>query len=308
MAEHRDFEVANKFRKAVDLGWLDKDFTMYGCAYMKNQKMHYMMSTEAEVIYEYIEQAPVQGIYPSNIMTYAKKCPVPSGMEQMIAQNIKKELAYQLDAHYPKAFIYDLHQMAEKVTATSAGNLLWQEAELLSGVFRSEKLDRFRQLVYYTYSCKKIDDAQLKSLLAWITEEEKNMLDDSVSKDKYQKTLYGFAYEDNGSIKYEENAVKSFLFKKMQKFEQDGRFVTPMFFETYWYNNTAHLSIVKKEFLDKLKKELNAEYILKIKTIQNSESNISTQEFLTFLEMVKKNYTIEAYQTAKRYGHRWGVI
>lgn len=304
----RDTKTAQGVNKKAEMGLFDMEFTIYGCAYLKNDKMYYRLSTKAEDIYEYIETAALSEIYPGNIMHYSKRCPVLSGTKEAIAHDVKKDLAYQLQQHYPKAFFYDFYQLAETIGSDDAKDLLWQEAEALEGVFDEERLRYFEELVLYAYSCKKISTEQRNLLQDWIAEEKKDMLDDGISKDIFQKTLYGLAYEENGRIKYEENAVQERMFRKQYDLEQNGIFVTPIFSKTYWYNYTYRLPQVNSDFSADLRRIMNTEYLEKLKKIRATKSVMSADEFFVRAETIKEKYGMEAYQTTMRYGHRWGVL
>ena len=112
MMKFRDIQVAEDVGKKAALGWFDVEFTMYGCAYWEKEqdKLYYKVSTQAEDIYDFIEQSAAKDIYPSNVLSLSKKCPVPAGMKEWIAQDVKVELAQKLKVIYPKdCFIFFLY-------------------------------------------------------------------------------------------------------------------------------------------------------------------------------------------------------
>ena len=213
MMHMHDLRVAEDIGKMAELGWFDVEFTMYGCAYMFEGKMCYKISSEAKDIYDYIEHGAKQGVYPSNVLSLTEKCPVPAGMKELIAQDVKKDLGRKLREVYPQAFFEELYALAQAVTTNSAAALLWAEAEALEGVFEEEKLKYFEELVDYAYSCRKLEQTEYAALLQWIASERRDMEDDFVSKDIFEKTLYGIAYAGEAGIEYMTNAQKEYVYE-----------------------------------------------------------------------------------------------
>ena len=82
MMKFRDIQVAEDIGKKAALGYFDVEFTMYGCAYWDGERK-YKISPNKEDIYRFIEEANLKEIYPSNVMQYTERCPVPSGMKEI---------------------------------------------------------------------------------------------------------------------------------------------------------------------------------------------------------------------------------
>ena len=106
VSKDMNVRVAEEVGEKAELGYFDTEFTMYGCAFLNPQdgKMYYKVSSLAEDIYDFIEMSAQKKIYPSNVMTYTRKVPVPSGMKELIARDVKQELAQKLRSVYPKEF------------------------------------------------------------------------------------------------------------------------------------------------------------------------------------------------------------
>lgn len=314
LMKFRDLKAAEDVGKKAALGWFDVEFTMYGCAYwdQANDKMYYKVSSVAQDIYDFIEKSIVGDIYPSNIMCLTEKCPVPSGMRDFIAQDIKIKLAKQLQALYPKEFFKMLYDLAKEHVNDSAATLLWEEAENLEGVFEEEQLRHFEELVNYTKSCLNIDSIQYYKFLAWISEERKNMNDDFVSKDIFEKTLYGIAYFEAGNLKYMKymiDAQKAHIYKKVFQMEQQGFFVTPVLSQQYWYNYEYRLPDVINNFRNKVKTEYDHHFIEKIKLIcDQRKQKITETEFQTMKQNVQQKFGTEPVETLMRYAYHWGIL
>lgn len=302
-----NYQVAQDVGKRSELGYFDVEFTMFGCAYLNptNRKMYYKVSSQANDIYEFIEKASQNNIYASNLLTMTQKAPVPSGMKQLIAQDVKRDLAKKLQTIYPKTFFDFLYQLSEQIVDDSAAQILWDEAESLEGIFEEEKLQRFEELVHYAHSCCKITNLTYSSLLDWICKERRNMDNDFISKNTQEKTMYGIAYEENGKLKYLENAQQEYIYEKVHLFEMQGKFVTPTFSKTFGYNYNYRISDVMRDFKVLLRSTLDETYCNKIKALKNLSNPIQQNEFdLTKTEHLWNTHCLD---TIKRYACRWNI-
>lgn len=308
MMKFRDIQVAEEIGRKAELGWFDMEFTMYGCAYLENGCMYYKVSPEAGDIYQFIEQCNLRDIYPSNVISFTETCPVPAGMKELIAQEVKKDLARKLRTLFPQAFLSFLQELAQRVTTDSASDLLWQEAEALEGQFEEEKLSRFEELVNYSYSCRKISSLTYQNLLRWLAEERKSMRDDFVSKDILEKTLYGIVYENGAQYTYLENAQSSYIYAQLHTLEQQGVLVSPVFAKTYWYNYVYRLPDVKRDFKALLRHDLNEAYLDKLRQIRTNTAPVDTAALQAQRASVQQQYGAQAAETLTRYLHRWNIV
>lgn len=303
-AVFRDFQVAQDIGKKAEMGWFDVEFTMYGCAYLKDDKMYYKVSPKSEDIYQFIEKSMLENIYPSNVISLKEKCPVPAGMKEFIAQDVKRKLAKKLKEVFPKEFFVQLNQLANRVTENSAREILWSEAEELEGVFEEDKLCYFEELVNYTYSCRKITQEEYFKLSLWLAEERRSMQDNFISKDRYERAWSGIAYEEEEKIKYIVNALKACVYEQQYALEQEGKFVTPIFSQTYWYNYKYRLPDVRRDFTKKLHEELNEAYIEKIKKIRGEKKDSLQPQ----IDAVREAFGEKTAETLTRYAYRWNAL
>jgi len=304
----RDIQIAMDVRKKAELGWFDTEFTMYGCAYLKDGNMYYKISPKAQDIYDFIEKSMCQGIYPSNVMKLLEKCQVPSGTKEVIEQQLKKKLAKMLQSAYSKEFFEYLYSIARKMQDNTAASLLWAEAEELEGIFEEEKLCHFEELVHYVRGCGHIDAYNYRELLYWISEERKNMGENFISKNTFEKTMYGIAYEIDGQIKYAENAQKTVIYEKKYRLEQNGYFVTNIFSKNYWYDAQNKLENIRNDFKETLITFFNVTYLAKIKNLSQGMGTTYTENFKQILESSRTKFSKQAVDTLIRYGGRWGII
>lgn len=303
-----NIQAARVVGRRAELGWFDVEFIMYGCAYLQHEKVYYKVSSQAEDIYHFAETAAVENIYTSNVFRYTEKCAVPSGMYDLIANDVKKDLARELKKQYSISFFKILNDLAERTQDNCAARLLYREAEQLEGIFSEEKIDQFEILVQYAYRHHSINFDTYQNIMKWIIEERKNMEDDWVSKNFYEKTIYGFAYEKDNHIKYVDNVLQSYVYEKAEQLEQNGYLITPILSHTYWYEQPRRTSEILQEFRALLVEQYDMSYIEKIKKIRDNKTRINKNEFMGLLEMIKNTYGDHAASTILRYGYTWGVL
>ena len=307
MIDLRDLQVAMDVAKKAEMGWFDVEFTMYACSYAIGEKRYYKISAEAEKIYDFIENSRQNGCIAGNIMKMTKKCPVPVGMKEYIARDVKKELGKSLREKYSLAFFKYLEQVAEEAEEERALPILQKEWEQVEGCFNQEKLRRFEEMVKYAYECRKIKEHQYEQFKSLIAEERKNMEEDLISKDIFEKTFYGIAYEDKGKIEYLDNAGKAYIYRKKDELEGKGIFVTPIYEKKYWYNYTLRLPQVHKMFEEEMRAYVNEDYIAKIKEMVGTNERMSREEFAKKVDYAQRTFGEEAAATLQHYAIRWGI-
>lgn len=300
-----DEVVAEEVGQMAELGYFDTEFTMYGCAYLENGKRYYKVSPDAADIYRFIEQSNLRNIFPSNVIQYTKKCAVPAGMKEVIAQDVKVELAKQLAENFPTEFFETLYRLADQVTEDRASALLWQQVEALEGLFDIERLRRFEELLNYMYSCRNLTSQTFADLHRWLKDERKSMMENFETKDIFEKTMYGAMYVDGERLRYVENARLEYVYEKIYDIESQGGVVTPVFAKTYWYNYRYRLADVIRDYKQALQDTFTAEHLEKLEKIRYTDRFENL--FVDTVLQVRERFGIKPVETLLRYGDRWGV-
>ena len=308
MLDLRDLQVAQDVAKRAEMGWFDVEFTMYGCCYLKGGQPYFRVSAEACAIYDYIEAASLQQVLPTNLLSRTKTCPVPLGMKEEIAYQVKRELAQELHAAYPAEFLHLLAQTAEEAADDSAYAILQRELEAIIGCFDHRRLRHFEELVNYAYSCRKLSGEHHQQLLHELACERRSMEDVPESQDIFQKTFYAIAYQTDTGLAIIDNAQKATIYAKKYALERQGHFVTPILSETYWYNYTLRLPDVHKRFLESLPNRLNDHYLTTLAQISRHNAHITASDFRARLAGVAQQYGPLACETYEQYGRRWGIL
>lgn len=300
-----DEVVAEEVGQMAELGYFDTEFTMYGCAYLENGKRYYKISPEAADIYTFIEKSNLRNIFPSNVYQYTKKCAVPAGMKEEIAQEVKLELAKRLSEEFPVDFFDTLHYLANRVTDNRANEYLWNMVDELEGLFEFEKIQRFENTLNYVYSCRRISEKEFLRLHKWLKDERKSMLENYISKDIFEKTMYGMMYLDDERPCYIENARMEYVYEKMYDIERKGGIVTPIFSKTYWYNYRYRLADVIRDYKAELKNRYTLTYLNEFEKVRCAEEYQDI--FVDAVLQVRRKHGIKPAETLLRYGNRWGI-
>ena len=305
MMKLHDAQGADDVRRMAELGYFDTEFTMYGCAYVENDRRYYKISPNAEDIYSFIEKSNLQSIFPSNVYEYTKKCPVPAGMKEVIAQDVKMELAKKIRDSFPEEFFVMLANLAGDVTDDSAAEYMWSMVDELEGVFDIERLRRFEEQMEYIYTCRKITWETFKNLRVWLKDERKSMLENFETKDIFEKTIYGMMYLDGDRMRYVENARMEYVYERLYDVESKGGMATPIFKRTYWYNYSYRLADVMQDYKKTLRGYYDRTYLDELEKLRRTDANRDL--FIDTYRSVKKLYGDKAGETLLRYGNRWGI-
>ena len=124
MMKFRDLQVAEDFSKMAELGYLDKEFTMYGAAFDEDGKRRYIVTGDLDKLYDFDSACTETQTYLTPLLTLTKVCPVPSGCDDDIARTVKMDLAKKLADVYSKEFFAAADTLAQAAEATDAAEPL----------------------------------------------------------------------------------------------------------------------------------------------------------------------------------------
>lgn len=307
----RDIRVGIEVGRKAKLGWFDVEFTMFGtvCYNRQENKRYYRISSRQEDVYDFIEQCMLQDMYASDMMMHTIKCAVPAGMQEEIANEVKRELAKMLKEAYPIEYFVNLYALADACIENNAAEPLWAECDILEGTFDKEKLTTFKLIVEYAYKSKNLSRRSYQQLMDWYQEELKNMDDDFISKDLFEVTMYGAGYMDEqGRMKFVSNAKRDNIYTKVYEYQRKGLFVTPVVNKTYWYNYEYRLQDVIQDFKDALKCKFDAKTVENIQSLCYREKKVLDENMQTLLQRMKDEGTAVQVSTLIRYATQWGIL
>lgn len=305
----RDIAIIGDMERRAELGGFEKEFHMYGTAYLQNDTLYYRVSSDRCYIYQTQAELELKHIYCASTLAHSTRCFTSPDTVDDISYAVKIELAKKLQQNYSPSLFQWLHQLAEQAREDYAFPMLEAIKQQLQGRFQEDKLKQFRQLVEYCYRILALNTLHYTELIHWLEEEYKYMGDVYIRKEAHQKTYYGIAYWKNGKIFYEEDALLSYIVRKTEELEAQGILTTPVYEKTIYYTYTKNLLDVRREFLEALHLIFDTKYmniLLELSTKRNQ--SIDSQWLQNELLVLEEKYSETAMHTIKGYLNKWRLL
>lgn len=303
----RDVRCAESVGEMAKLGKFDREFTVYGCAYQEKGEVLYRISEHEETIDRFCEKSRLNGVYPTVVLSHTQRTGVPSGMEAAIWQEEQWNLARLLQQSYSDEFLNLLQLLHDKPSANGAYPLLQQWQEQLEGRFRRDWLQVFDCYAEYCFIAKKLNNESYAQLKHWSAYNWKQMEDDIIIKDVYERTLHGILYEADGMLQVDYDAQYATVYRKQQQLISQDIPVTPVYSKTYWFRTFTDFSKIKEQYVSHMR-ELLEPCLSFMRQVAELPSFMPTEEFAEIYAKVKENGTQAEVDTLKLYGHRWGCL
>lgn len=304
----RDFKVAEDVGKMMELRRFEVEFEVYGTVYWADHERHYLVSKNEDTIYQQIKELELKGCYPLPMQKRIERSLVPAGTEEDIENRVKYHFAQDLRAKFTPDLWEKILSIADGVENDAGREILDSMQEQLEGLFREDQLQMFRGLVLKLYLRRNITKASFERYLEWLKEEEQEMIDNIITKDIFEKTFFGIAYQDQqGNIQYNINANRQIIVDKISKLERLGNFIiTPIFHKKYYYNYNYKLADVRKDFQGLLEQLYDADYFKHLKKIEALPISIDCKQYSKIQEEFKFDNDLEIVW--KAFGAQWGII
>lgn len=308
MSLFRDVQVALDFQQMAAQGYVDVEFTMFGTAYFAKGERQYMVSANASRIIDFIDEDIDHGYLALPMRTCTETCHVPAGERERIANDVKMRLARQLQTDYSVQFMRLLERLNKQEGSDMAKPLLKQLCHKYANIFSADRLDVLEQLVRYAYRRKVLTSESYETFKAWFREERENLADDIIPKDIMSKTWYTLSYEDeSGRRKQLTNARKEWAYNKKLALEEEGKFVTPVYAHTYWYNNQNGMEDTRERHLALCKVLLDDEYWQAMLEIASYPAFIDKEAFSKILAESRREYGEKVVDMLLYYAKVWRI-
>lgn len=306
---NKDMIAAGDFESAMRLGCFDKEFTYYGVAYLDEEnRVCYRISAQSGRLYQFIENSASEGLYPTPVIRNMNRRPAPSGHEEKIKLEVKKETGRKIREKYNETYFHLLKNLSDIAPSNAAYMMLKEKQEELEGLYDVTQLQLFGGLVRTAVDSKVLNRKSEQELTDWLHDVQKQMEDDIVAKGQYKKVMTGFAYKNaRGTLQYFYDAKPEVTYEEKAKYDCKGVFATPVFRKEYHMREMGEFPQVRKSFIEEMKQVMSDGYIDLLLQIKNLPSVISTEKFEEYRNAVKENCTNEAYETFCGYAYRWNV-
>lgn len=305
---NKDLMAAGDFEAAMKLGCFDQEFTYYGVGYLdENGKIAYRISSQNGRLYQFKRESASNGFYPTPIVRYMKRCPVPSGHEEEIKKQVKIETGKKIRQLYNAEFFQALKKLSDVAPVNRAYALLKELQDSLEGEYNEDKLQLFEGLICSAVESKQLTISAEKEFTDWLKDIRKQMEDDIKPKGVYKKILSGFAYFKEGKLMFYYDAKPEVTFKEEERYQNNGIFHTPVFQKEYWLKDMSTFFKIKKEFKETMEQLFVGEYLSALESIKTYPSVIDEETYKSACVFVRENCSDEAYHTMLSYGYRWNL-
>ena len=305
-SQERDIECGFSFNRLLELGCFDREFIFSGYGYLEDGKIRYRVSGKEDSIYRAKDESLLYDIYPTPVVKKLKRLVVPSGQLETIKQQMKIELVYEIKEKYNHQYFFALAELAKEPANNSAQSILKALQEELEGRFEEDKLQIFEGLCQLALEGKILTYRAFQEFADWLKFMRRQMEDDILMKDQFERTFSGFAYEKiPGKIAYYLDADWATVKARHEKYKMMGQFVTPIYSKTYWFHDINKISELRKQFADEVELVIDDTVIQLTKSIAALPGAVSQEKYQMLKKQVKENCSSEAYQSFVGYGYRW---
>lgn len=305
-SENRDMRCAADVGRMAALGRFDSEFEVFGCAYLKDGKITYRASSQAEDIYTFIRQSVHENLYPTSAASLIHRSPVPAGMQEQIAAETKLALLLDLHLRYPRCFFEALEPLAQTPANDAALDILLEMADAIDGHFHDGELQLLAGLMQFACEAKSLTASGFVKLSSWLDKTRRQMEDDPVLERRFSRTLYGFCYEDDsGQRRQTFDAQAATIYERQSKLERAGLLTAPILQQTYWFDNFDELPALRRTYAQTLSQLEGDACFALMHRLRTLESVIDAQAYARASEQVQRTNSADAQADFRRYGRRW---
>ncbi len=303
----RDLQVAQDIKERSKLGWFEQEFDYFAVSYYHDDEQYYLLSSNAKRVYDFAEQSLLDNVYCTPIQSYRKKCPVPSGTEELIAKDLKVTFAKELQQAFSPDFLREFSEIFSERANDSAVAILdaWQDEA--AGSFDAEILYLFQTLLEEAYRAKVLKSYTYRQYRDFLAEMYEDMGDELLVKDIFKRDFYSMMYIDGQKENTVINAQKNRLYAKRDELWLKGVQTTPIYQKTYWYNHDYRLIDARKDYEQHLTTPLVREFLSTAKLINDLPAAIAGSEYDDCAEKFSARYGERIKPYLEMYRMRWHI-
>lgn len=275
-ANSRDEMLSKSIMNLYELGKFEKELAIYGCAYQdESGEIIYVLSTDANNLYDWKYNKNNLSKRATIVHRTTIRTLIPTGMEEIITEQLQKKIVRELHKHYPKEYFVNLVRLDNTIPSNKSYNLLKEIQFQLDGLGTIEQLELYQGLINQAYLNKILKEKHYYDFCKWIEVEKEDISNDLQKTDIYKKEFYGFTYAfPNNAFKNVVDGNKGYIYAQMEKLQLEGALVSPIIQKRFWYNNNYRLNDAKKDskcFFELLFSNKYREILLKLDEMIKNE-------------------------------------
>ena len=305
---YRDMMTALDVGKKAEMGYYDVEFNTFGCTYFDGQERNYSISSSAAKLYDLLENAALEDIYPTMLLEATFKKPIPRGFKELLEFDLKLDLAKKMQQDFSIDFLQALQALAHALKQNNASDLLNTYMDSLECSFQRDKLNLFENTLCLTVSQQKLSLKDYALLLKRLDEELDTISTELRPHDIFNQAFYAFAYETGGRRNYFYDARKDFVYQKRYTLECTGVTISPLFCKTCFYNYEYRLTDARQDFVHSLPFIFDDAYFQLLHNIKSLPVACTTNEYLAIQNDFLRQYGTITKETMQLYGYRWQIL
>lgn len=305
----RDEDGMKDLKRLMELGCFGKEFCTYGIAYEDEAGIAYRTGGKAANLQEFAKYSAVRGYYPTPIICNYQRKMVPAGYEEQAKILLKKDTAYLLQERYNHLYFKIMKQLGAIPANNEAYDILANMRAYLDGRYIKSELMLFEGLLLEALNAKKLTLSSYYQFAGWYKDICKQLENDIIEKNAYEKTLSGFSYiDENGGARYFTGAFLQTVYETRDDYELKGFVVTPLYVKKYWLKDMSQFKEVKQSFEEHIRQCFDDDYWKIFMAIKSLPGVIDAKVFAQCESIVKESCSDFAYDSLRYYGRRWGAI
>lgn len=306
---NKDMLAASDFESAMRLGCFDKEFTYYGVGYTDVQgKIAYRISSQSARLYRFSRSCAVEGLLPTPVVRYTVRRPSPSGHEDLIKVETKKDCARKIRSIYNADYFQAIDDVLRSPGSDAAAEILDELKDALTGVYDSDLLQQFEGLVLIALEARQITPQRAVAYNKWLTDIRRQMEDDIVVKSQCKKVLSGFQYRAGDSWRTFWDARREVVEEARQAKILDGIECTTVISKDYWLREMSEFPAVREKFVKELEGGLSGVYRDYYDVIRQLPPAVSGDLFEEREVFVKDHCSEEAAKAFSSLRVRWNLL
>ena len=302
----RDIQCGNSFERLFNLGCFDEEFQFYGFSFLHKNKIKYWVGSNEENIYRFIDMHRGEDFFFTTVEKWIRHCQVPSGERENIKQQYKIELAQELHDKYDAVLFNAIRDLADHSPNDSALGLLTVYQDRINGRFRKHDIAVFSGLCTLAYESKLLTPVAYLKFMEWVEQVHKQMENDTVEKDQFKRSFYGFFYrKSNTNYTLFYDAQRSVVQSRWHLYRQKGCICSPVINESYFFHALNQLSSKRNDFKNILNEYLESDVKTILEELYTLPAAINYKMYEKWRTRVEKECSREALETYIGYGHIW---
>ena len=276
--EDHDAVCAQEVNKMYDLGCFEVQFNVFIISTLEENEIKYFAGSDTDRAFAYFKNKLLEQerCLPPEKYTFNKI--VPSGQKETLAEYFKLEAAKKAQAKDTKALeSIGRHFFKPNNSCLELMNKLWSTLE---GCYDQGSLQIFDGLLETAFLAGKILPEDYRYFAKRIKMREKEMFEEYIEHDAYERTYGGFMYYDkNKTKKFYYNAVPSLVKEKRLELMQKGIAVTPIYQKRCCFPRVEMLTEATEGFKKELRARFDENYEQLWQYIRQAESPLDRQSF-----------------------------